>query len=247
MTDQSPEQSDPWAPPERPAVDPGNPAVDPGKGRGASGGPGGPGGPGVHDQPTIAGMPGATAARPFDTTPRPFDTAGQSFETAPQPFGTSAQPFGETAPIGPAGSWGQAPGPAYGYPAQPDPAGYGYPGGRLPGRPAPYTPWFPAPTPPSNGLAITGFVLGLLSVLACPTIVGPIALGIAGIVLGSLGRGKANRGEAGNGGLALAGVILGSVGIVIGVLVTAAFFLGPTFEDVDRDGPYEDTGVQERI
>lgn len=34
---------------------------------------------------------------------------------------------------------------------------------------------------------------------------------------------------------------------MIGVLVTLAFFLGPTFDDVDRHGPYEDTGVQERI
>ncbi|MCY0923615.1 MULTISPECIES: DUF4190 domain-containing protein [unclassified Streptomyces] len=237
MTDQSPEPSDPWAPPERPAV-------DPGKGRGASGGPGGPG---LHDQPTIAGMPGATAPGPFGATAQPFDTAAQPFDTAPQAFGATAQPFGATAPIDPAGSWGQAPGPAYGYPAQPDPAGYGYPGGQLPGRPAPYTPWAPTPPPPSNGLAITGFVLGLLSVIACPTLVGPVALGIAGVVFGALGRGKANRGEAGNGGLALAGVILGSVGIVIGVLVTLAFFLGPTFDDVDRYGPYEDTGVQERI
>ncbi|MER6391413.1 DUF4190 domain-containing protein [Streptomyces sp. NPDC001523] len=234
MTDQSPEPSDPWAPPERPAVDLGKPAADPDKGRG------GPGDAGVHDQPTIAGMPGATTARPFDTAAQPFDTA-------PRPFGAAPQSFGTTVPIDPAGSWGPAPGPAYGYPAQPDPAGYGYPGGQLPGRPAPYTPWAPTPPPPGNGLAITGFVLGLLSVLACPTMVGPIALGIAGIVFGALGRGKANRGEAGNGGLALAGVILGSVGIVIGVLVTAAFLLGPTFEDVDRDGPYEDTGVQERI
>ncbi|MCX5155383.1 DUF4190 domain-containing protein [Streptomyces sp. NBC_00291] len=234
MTDQSPEPSDPWAPPERPAVDLGKPAVDLGKGRGGSGDAG------VHDQPTIAGMPGATTGRSFDAAAQPFDTT-------PHPFGTAPQSFGATAPIDPAGSWGQAPGPAYGYPAQPDPAGYGYPGAQLPGRPAPYTPWSPVPTPPSNGLAITGFVLGLLSVLACPTMVGPIALGIAGIVFGALGRGKANRGEAGNGGLALAGLILGSVGIVIGVLVTAAFLLGPTFEDVDRDGPYEDTGVQERI
>ncbi|MFJ9073679.1 DUF4190 domain-containing protein [Streptomyces sp. NPDC102278] len=223
MTDQSPEPSDPWAPPERPAV-------DLGKGRGT---PGGPGGAGVHDQPTIAGMPGATHPGPFDT--------------APQPFGTAGQPFDVTAPIDPAGSWGQAPGPAYGYPAQPDPAGYAYPGPRLPGGPASYTPWATAPTPPSNGLAITGFVLGLLSVLACPTVVGPVALGIAAVAFGALGRGKANRGQAGNGGLALAGVILGAVGIVIGVLVTSAVFFGPAFDDVDRDGPYEDTGVQERI
>lgn len=234
MIDQSPEPSDPWAPPERPAV-------DLGKGRGA------PGDAGVHDQPTIAGVPGATAPRPFDTAPRPADTAATPFDTAATPFGAAEQAFGATAPTGPVGSWGQAPGPAYGYPAQPDPAGYGHPGAWLPGRPAPYTPWSPVPTPPSNGLAITGFVLGLLSVLACPTMVGPIALGIAGIVFGALGRGKANRGEAGNGGLALAGVILGSVGIVIGVLVTAAFLIGPTFDDVDREGPYEDTGVQERI
>ncbi|MGW2990972.1 hypothetical protein ACWDA9_04275, partial [Streptomyces sp. NPDC001193] len=80
MTDQSPEPNDPWAPPERPAVELGKPQATPGVS----------GPPSVHDQQTVAGMPGG------DTPP--------------------AQIPGPALP------------PAYGYPAQPDPGGYAYPG-----------------------------------------------------------------------------------------------------------------------
>ena len=46
--------------------------------------------------------------------------------------------------------------------------------------------------------------------------------GLAAIVLGVLGRGRAKRGEATNGGMALAGIVLG----VLGLLLTALAAFG---------------------
>ena len=53
-------------------------------------------------------------------------------------------------------------------------------------------------------------------------------LGLIAIVLGILGRKKAKRGEASNGGMALAGIVLGVLGLLLSVLVVAggASFLG---------------------
>ncbi|MGW1772584.1 DUF4190 domain-containing protein [Streptomyces sp. NPDC002104] len=229
MTDHSPESRDPWAPPERPAVDLGK----------QQDGQGGQVAPGVHDQQTVAGMPGAGGGIP---------QAAQA--PAPQP--------------------GQA--PAYGYPAQPDPAGYGYPS--QPGAPQdPYGAGHPAPQPAyggqpvhpgyqgypgypvypprSNGFGITALVLGIIAVVSCYL---GLLFGVPAVIFGVLARGKAKRGEADNGGMALAGIITGAVGIVIS-LVWIAFFIvvvvlgGEDFDtDVDSDySPvYENTQVLHR-
>ncbi len=45
--------------------------------------------------------------------------------------------------------------------------------------------------------------------------VGGILFGLLAIILGVIGRGRAKRGEATNGGMALAGVILGVVGVLL--------------------------------
>ncbi|MFE7095503.1 DUF4190 domain-containing protein [Streptomyces erythrochromogenes] len=202
MNDSSPEPRDPWAPPERPPV-------DLGKAQGDRGTPGVSGPPSVHDQPTLAGMPGE--------------------QTAPGAAPPAA---------GPASA-------AYGYPvAQP---GYGYPaqGYPFPGAYQPYG------RPPSNGFGITALVLGILAVVGCITSFIAVALGIAAVVFGALGKGKANRGEADNGGVALAGIILGAIGIALGLLMLFAMFApfldggwddGPNYES-----PYSDSRLHERV
>ena len=130
--------------------------------------------------------------------------------TTPQdPFGPpSDRPGGAPDPGQPYG----APPPTYGQPPEGPPYGqqqygqqqWGAPGGSGPKR---------------NGLGIAALVLGLLAVVTSFTLVGGIVLGLAAIVLGVLGRGRAKRGEADNGGMAIAGIVLG----VIGVLLSAAF------------------------
>ncbi|MFJ7774264.1 DUF4190 domain-containing protein [Streptomyces yangpuensis] len=242
MTDSSPEPRDPWAPPERPAV-------DLGKAQGANGTPGVSGPPSVHDQPTLAGMPDdrTTSAAPGGPVPG-----------GPVPGGAP----GTATPVPPAAGPASA---AYGYPT--DRPGYGYPGDAgYPGHPGhPGYPGYPAqqgyPFPgayppygrrPSNGFGVTSLVLGILAVVGCITSFIAVALGIGAVVFGALGKGKANRGEADNGGVALAGIILGSIGIVLGLLMLFAMFAAP-FLDEDRDGrpryesPYSDSRLHERV
>lgn len=200
MSENSPEPRDPWAPPERPAVDLGTAQ----------------GTPSVHEQPTFAGMPGA-------------DTAG------PAPA-------------------------AYGYPAQPDPGGYAYPGPQAaqqtygyPGYPGyPGNAGYPAyGTQKSNGFGVTALVLGILAVVGCVTSFIAVALGIGAVVFGAVGKSKANRGQADNGGMALAGIILGAIGIVLGGLMLALVFTdlmdrGP-LGDYPYDSPYSDSGSHEKV
>ena len=80
----------------------------------------------------------------------------------------------------------------------------------------------PAAGSGSNPMAIVALVLGILSILtACFWFVaGP--LGIAAIVLGFLGRGKAKRGEARQGGLAMAGIVTGAIGLILTIVLTVA-------------------------
>lgn len=70
--------------------------------------------------------------------------------------------------------------------------------------------------PLRNGFGITALVLGIVSIPAGFVAVG-IVFGIVAVVFGFLGRGRAKRGEANNGGLAVAGVVTGIIGILIGV------------------------------
>ena len=80
----------------------------------------------------------------------------------------------------------------------------------------------PAAGSGSNPMAIVALVLGILSILtACFWFVaGP--LGIAAIVLGFIGRGKAKRGEARQGGLAMAGLVTGAIGLILTIVLTVA-------------------------
>ncbi|MEU3403767.1 DUF4190 domain-containing protein [Streptomyces sp. NPDC006670] len=201
----------------------------------------------MHDQQTVAGMPGAEWAPPPASGPAPAPGPGPA-PAPPIPGAGYAYP----APTG----YGQ-PGPAaaqppgYGYPGYPPPAGYpgtpGYP--PAPGYPG-YTGYHAYGPGPSNGFGTTALVLGILSVVICVTSFFSIALGIAAVVFGVLGRGKANRGEATNGGMALAGTILGAIGIVLGAVILVLAFTGimsETFDETPDGGSHSNTQVRERV
>ena len=124
--------------------------------------------------------------------------------TSPQdPFATppsDGQPSGDQ-PTGPQPQYGQ---PQYG--AQP----YGS------------QPYGTGPTrSPSNGFGITALVLGILALLLGVVLVGAL-FGVAAIVFGFLCRARARRGEATNGGMAVAGIILGIVGILVSIFVVVS-------------------------
>lgn len=72
-----------------------------------------------------------------------------------------------------------------------------------------------------NGLGIAALVLGLLAVVLSWTILGALVLGVLALIFGFLGRARVKRGEATNGGMSVAGIVLGIIGLLlaIGLLV----------------------------
>ncbi|EFC82911.1 hypothetical protein FrEUN1fDRAFT_3931 [Parafrankia sp. EUN1f] len=127
----------------------------------------------------------------------------------------SAYPQNPGYPAYPSPAPGNQPAPGYGYP----PGGQGYP-------PPGYGPYGGGPYggggQPRNGLGIAALVLGVLAILTCWTVIGGILLGVAALICGFLGRGRAKRQEATNGGMALAGIITGALGAVLAVIVLIA-------------------------
>jgi uncharacterized membrane protein len=75
--------------------------------------------------------------------------------------------------------------------------------------------------PPRNGFGVAALVLGLLALVSSWTIIGGIGLGILAVIFGVLGRGRARRGEATNGGFAVAGIVLGVIGALVAVVLIA--------------------------
>ncbi|HLH67625.1 MAG TPA: DUF4190 domain-containing protein [Candidatus Dormibacteraeota bacterium] len=103
---------------------------------------------------------------------------------------------------------GEPPGQEQGPPSPPPSPGQ--PPGPFP-YPPPYTPVpYPSLAAPTDNEAIAALVLGILSCLCC-AILGPVA-----IVLGSRSRQRiaSSQGMLAGSGLAVAGLVLGSVGTV---------------------------------
>ncbi|MFG2311092.1 DUF4190 domain-containing protein [Streptomyces sp. NPDC048566] len=206
-TDRQPEPN-PWAPPQ----ENGAPAD---ARRGGAAQPPAPGMP----YPGPAGPPGSGGpswdnpfAAPAAPTPYPQPGPGEFVPPPPiSPDGPGHPPY------------------AYGYPQYPGPGPSGH--GGVPGYG-----WPMAPPSPSNGMGTSALVLGIIaSVLFCAWPLA-IVLGILAVVFGVIGRRKARRGEATNPGQALAGIICGSVGIVLGAALMVVIILVPDdFGDEDSD------------
>jgi len=110
-------------------------------------------------------------------------------------------------------------------PAGPPPPSYGaYPGSYPPPpQQAQYGGYAPPPAAPQNGLGIASLVTAIISLL---TVVGGVVLGVVAVILGFLGWGKAKRGEATNGGVAIAGIVLGFLSIIEAIAVIGLFIWG---------------------
>ncbi|MEU9995094.1 DUF4190 domain-containing protein [Streptomyces sp. NPDC050848] len=175
--------------------------------------------PPVHDQPTMTAMP--------------------TGEVPPPPV----------APGGPATG-------SYGYPtpppvAAPAPSGYGYPG--YPGYGAGPAAGYGQPgwqqAAPANGMGTAAMVLGIIAVAGfCMYGLG-IVLGILALVFGVIARKKVQRGEANNGGMATAGIVLGAIGILVSSVFLGFIIWAITqSEDYqnDSDDPFSTSLVIER-
>ncbi|MGO4446118.1 DUF4190 domain-containing protein [Mycobacterium sp. 2YAF39] len=113
-------------------------------------------------------------------------------------------------------------------PAGAQPPSYGaYPGGYPP--PPQQTPYggYPAGPPPTsapkNGLGIASLVTAIIALLS---VFGGVVLGFVAIILGFMGRARVKRGEATNGGVAIAGIILGILSIIEAVAIIALMVWG---------------------
>lgn len=110
-------------------------------------------------------------------------------------------------------------------PGAPPPPSYGpYPGSYPPPPQAsPYGGYAPPPSAPQNGLGIASLVTAIIALLS---VVGGIVLGVVAVILGFMGWGKAKRGQATNGGVAVAGIVLGFLSIIEAVVVIGLFIWG---------------------
>lgn len=203
------EERDPWAPP----ADEGAPGAP---------GAGGTSWPASGPVPLEKRDPWAAPAAP------PAGAGGQGEPVPPPPIGPEGPgqvPYGYPGFPGPQG--GGAPGPQ-GYPGYP-----GYPGYQ--GQGPPGYGWPAMPMAPANGMGVTALVLGIIAAAVFCLWPLAIVLGVLAIIFGSIGRGRAKRGEATNPGQALAGIICGIAGIVLGVALLVVLIVTP--DDVfEEDG-----------
>jgi len=81
----------------------------------------------------------------------------------------------------------------------------------------------------SQGLAVGALVCGIISIVSVCVWFLSIPLGIVAVILGIIGKGKAQRGEAGGQGLAKAGLILGAIGVVLSIVLHIALIAGFSF------------------
>jgi Septum formation/Domain of unknown function (DUF4190) len=113
----------------------------------------------------------------------------------------------------------------------------------FPPPPPPGSPYQPYPVvqqAPRNGLGIAALVLGIIGV-----VVGiipfffwlAVILGVIGLIFGFIGRGRAKRGEATNGTMALWGIITSAVAIVLSIV--GLVILVGVFEDLGQEAAVE--------
>lgn len=124
------------------------------------------------------------------------------------------------APIPPAAPPQPPPAPQYPYPYPPGQYGGGYP----PPPPQPYAGYAPPPAGPRNGLGIASLVIAIVALMSSFSVVGGVILGIVAVILGFIARSRVRSGEANNGGIALAGIILGFVAMIAGLAFIAIWF-----------------------
>ena len=81
--------------------------------------------------------------------------------------------------------------------------------------------------PPRNGLGTTALGLGVVAVIASPTLTFGVLLGVPALVVGFLARKRVSRGEATNKRSTTAAMLLGAVAvaIVIGLIVYGRILL----------------------
>ncbi len=175
------------------------------------------------DKPEI---PSATPQTPQPPPVAPGSYAPYSPQGYPAPgYPPQSYPPGSYPPGGyPPGSY---PPPPSGYP--PPPSGYPPPPSGYPPPPQPYAGYGALPAAPRNGLGTAALIAGVLSLPASFTVFGGFILAIVAIILGFIAHRRARAGEATNGGMAIAGIALGVLGIIVSAVMV--FFVFHVFKE----------------
>jgi len=100
----------------------------------------------------------------------------------------------------------------------PPPPQYGAYPGSYPPPPQPYSGFAPPPTGPRNGLGIAALVIAIIGLVFCWTVAGGVILGLTAVIIGFVAQGRVKRGEATNGGVAIAGIVLGFLAIIVSLI-----------------------------
>ncbi|WP_062069145.1 DUF4190 domain-containing protein [Demequina sediminicola] len=169
---------------------------------------------------------------PQSGTDEPPAQGQQQPGATPPPPPPGAAPQG--APQNPP-QYGQQPNPQQAYAQQPPQQPY--PGQASPppaygapqyGQQQPYK----DPATAKNWMNITSLILSLSSLLVGITL-------IPGIIFGHLGRSAAKKGEANNGGLGLAGLVVGYVFLALSIIALIVFFvfIGNVIDDCSGPNP----------
>jgi hypothetical protein len=87
-------------------------------------------------------------------------------------------------------------------------------------------PYTYAPPPPGNGFAVAGMVLGICALVFCWFPFVNWILALLGIIFSILGLTKAKKVEGRGKGMAIAGLICGILGALMGVMIVLLFVAG---------------------
>jgi len=164
--------------------------------------------------------PASAYEPPSTADPAPYDppaTADPAPYTTPADAPVTAPPPGWTAPASdPTGFTAPDPGPVAQLPGMPEPAPAAPPAPPVPA----YQPGYPAPPPygaqvpygggylhqprmsDENGLAVGALVCSIIGLFSCVT-------SIPGVIMGHIALARANRGEGGGRGMAVAAIVIG--------------------------------------
>ena len=61
-------------------------------------------------------------------------------------------------------------------------------------------------------------MIAIIGLVFCWTVAGGVILGLIAVIIGFVARGRVKRGEATNGGVAIAGIVLGFLAIIVSLV-----------------------------
>jgi Domain of unknown function (DUF4190) len=159
---------------------------------------------GTGDQ-SSGSTPSGGSDAPDSSYPPPPSGSSPSYGSTPPAYGSTPPSYGSSSYDSP---------PAYGSTPPPYTGGtpsYGSDYGTTPGYGYAY---------PKNNLGVWSLVLGLVGIFVCGLIAG-----IPAIIVGNKSRRAIAEGQANNGGLATAGIVLGWISVALSVLGLVIFIL----------------------